>query len=136
MPEFVLSILAVIRVYFRSRSYTALEALALRQEVPVLKRKRPRPTLNSLDRLFWTTLRRFWSRWTGVLVIVKPETVIGRRRVRDYVSYFREDSLHDSLGNDKPNRRPVEKQPCPEATVISSPRLGGLHRRHSWQRAA
>ena len=42
----------------------------------MLKRKRPRPALNSLDRLFWTTLRHFWSRWSDVLVIVKPETVI------------------------------------------------------------
>ena len=80
MLEFILSILAAIRVFFRSRSDTALEVLALRQQVAVLKRKRPRPTLNSLDRLFWTTLRRFWSRWTDVLVIVKPETVVGWHR--------------------------------------------------------
>ena len=49
-------------------------------EVAVLKRKRPRPVLNSLDRLFWTTLRHRWSRWTEVLVIVKPETVISWHR--------------------------------------------------------
>jgi hypothetical protein len=61
VPQFILSILAVIRVFFRSRSDTALEVLALRQQVAVLKRKRPRPTLNSLDRFFWTTLHRFWS---------------------------------------------------------------------------
>jgi hypothetical protein len=42
----------------------------------VLKRKRPRPIVNRLDRLFWTTLRGFWPRWADVLVIVKPETVI------------------------------------------------------------
>ena len=30
----------------------------------------------------------------------------------------------NSLGKDTPNRRPVENQPCREATVISSPRLG------------
>jgi putative transposase len=46
----------------------------------VLQRKRPRPLLNSLDRLFWTTLRNFWSRWKDVLVIVKPETVVGWHR--------------------------------------------------------
>ena len=46
----------------------------------MLKRKRSRPTLNSLDRLFWTTLRTFWSRRTGVLVIVQPETVIAWHR--------------------------------------------------------
>ena len=42
----------------------------------MLKRKRPRPVLNSWDRVFWTTLRHVWSRWSDVLVIVKPETVI------------------------------------------------------------
>ena len=80
MPEFILSILAVIRVFFRSRSDKAIEVLALRQQVAVLKRQRPRPKLKPLDRLFWTTLRHFWSRWSDVLVIVKPETVIGWHR--------------------------------------------------------
>ena len=72
--------LAVVRVFFQSRGDTALEVLALRQQVAVLQRKRPRPLLNSLDRLFWTTLLNFWSRWRDVLVIVKPETVIGWHR--------------------------------------------------------
>ena len=57
-----------------------MEVLALRQQVAVLKRKRPRPTLNQLDRLFWTSLRRCWPRWAEVLVIVEPETVIGWHR--------------------------------------------------------
>src|SRR6478736_1701764 len=39
------------------------EVLALRQQVAVLKRKRPKPRLNRLDRLFWTLLRSTWSRW-------------------------------------------------------------------------
>jgi hypothetical protein len=80
VPEFILSILAAIRVFLRSRGDTALEVLALRQQVTVLKRKRPRPPLHSFDRLFWTTLRRIWSRWTDVLIIVKPETVVGWHR--------------------------------------------------------
>jgi len=80
VPEFILSILAVIRVFFRSRSDTALEVLALRQQVAVLKRKRPQPRLHRLDRLFWTTLRHLWSGWADVLVIVKPETVVGWHR--------------------------------------------------------
>src|SRR5215469_10304478 len=75
-----LTILAAIRVFFRSRADTALEVLALRQQVAVLKRNRRRPALRSLDRLFWTTLRRFWSRWSEVLVIVKPETVVSWHR--------------------------------------------------------
>ena len=80
MADFILALLAALRVFFRSRAETALEVLALRQRVAALKRKRPCPRLNRLDRLFWTTLRRFWSRWTAVLVIVKPETFIGWHR--------------------------------------------------------
>jgi len=70
----------VIHVLLRSRDHTALEILALRQHVAVLKREHPRPMLNTADRLFWTMLRRFWPRWHDVLVIVKPKTVIGRDR--------------------------------------------------------
>jgi hypothetical protein len=80
VPEFILSILAVIRVFFRSRRDTALEILALRQQLAVLKRKRPRPPLCSLDRLFWTILLQLWSRWAEVLVIVKSKTVVGWHR--------------------------------------------------------
>jgi putative transposase len=78
--EIILSFLLAIRAFFRSRSDSALEVLALRQQLAVLKRKRPRPKLNSLDRLFWMTLRQCWSRWTDVLVLVKPDTVIGWHR--------------------------------------------------------
>jgi hypothetical protein len=59
-----------------------------------------------------------------------------RRLVREYVAYFQQDRIHDALGKDTPHRRPVEKKPCSEATVISSPRLGGLHHRCFWREAA
>ena len=75
MVDSILVFLSALRVFFRSRSDIALEVLALRQQVAVLKRKRPRPILNRLDRIFWTTLRRSWPRWADV--IMKPEIVIG-----------------------------------------------------------
>ena len=76
MVEFILSFMAALEeMFFRRRSDTALEVLALRQQLAVLKRKRPRPVLNRRDRFFWTTLRRLWSRWADALIIVKPETV-------------------------------------------------------------
>src|ERR1700674_2415941 len=80
MVQFFLAILLALRVFFRARRDTALEILALRQHVAVLKRKRSRPPLNSCDRLFWTALRRIWSRWADVLLVVKPETVVGWHR--------------------------------------------------------
>jgi hypothetical protein len=59
MVHLFLAVLGAVRVFFRSRSDTALEILALRQQVAVLKRQRPRPPLNSGDRFFWTALRTF-----------------------------------------------------------------------------
>ena len=80
MIEFVLTLFAAGRVLFRSRRDAALEIIALRQQLAVLKRKRPRPRLNRFDRLFWVAMSRAWKRWTEVLVVVKPETVIGWHR--------------------------------------------------------
>lgn len=68
--------------------------------------------------------------------VIAPNEAHLRRLVRDYVSYFHEDRIHDGLGKDTPNRRPVEKKPCSQATLVSSARLGGLHHRYFWQQAA
>ena len=35
-----------------------------------------RPRIMAIDRLFWVTLRRMWPKWSDVLLLVKPETVI------------------------------------------------------------
>ena len=59
-----------------------------------------------------------------------------RRLIRDYVNYHPDDRIHDALEKDTPNRRPVEQKPNANSIVISMPRLGGLHHRHSWQQAA
>ena len=57
MVQFFLALTAALSAFFRSRTDTALEILALRQQLAVLKRKHPRPRLNICDRLFWTALR-------------------------------------------------------------------------------
>ena len=80
MLDLISTFVVTIRVFFRSRVDTSLEVLALRQQVAVLKRKRPRPVLTHWDRFFWTTLRQLWPRWSEVLAIVKPETVVGWHR--------------------------------------------------------
>ena len=49
--------------FFRSRRELLLENLALRQQLAVLRRRRPQPPFSARDRLFWVTLRRFWRGW-------------------------------------------------------------------------
>ncbi len=58
----------------------ALENLALRQQLAVLKRKCPRPRLRRTNRFFWVWLSRGWKDWPRALVIVRPETVMAWQR--------------------------------------------------------
>src|SRR5580704_9072976 len=44
---------------FRSRRHLVLENLALRQQLTVLKRRRPRPNLGLFDKLFWAAMDFF-----------------------------------------------------------------------------
>lgn len=59
-----------------------------------------------------------------------------RRLIREYISYYHGDRVHDALEKDAPNGRPVEPRPSDQATIISTPRMGGLHHRYSWKQAA
>ena len=59
-----------------------------------------------------------------------------RRLIHDYVTFYHDDRIHDSLKKDAPGRRPVERKPSRFATVTSSPRLGGVHHRYGWSEAA
>jgi putative transposase len=72
----LLVLLASLRSAVRSRSDLVLENLALRQQLAVLARRRPRPRVDDADRWFWIALRRVWSRWSETLLVVRPETVV------------------------------------------------------------
>ena len=77
MFRVVLSILFGLLALVRSRSDLALEIVALRHQLAVLREQHaPRPRLRIGDRLLWVWLRRIWPRWRGSLVIVQPETLI------------------------------------------------------------
>src|SRR5918996_1543934 len=77
----MISVLAMLRSFVRSRASLHLEVLALRHQLQVLQRSRPRRLrLAKMDRWLWAWLSRSWSGWRTALVIVKPETVIGWHR--------------------------------------------------------
>ena len=64
-----------IGALFVSRSELLIENLALRQKVLALKRDRPRPVLDDVDRAFWVALRACWPGWASRLIVVDPDTV-------------------------------------------------------------
>ncbi len=73
----LLPFLSVLRDTLRGRAVLQLELLALRHQLTTIKRTSPRPSLRSADRLLWVILSRILPNWREVLVIVKPETVVG-----------------------------------------------------------
>jgi hypothetical protein len=58
------------------RHQLALENFALRHQITVLKRQRPRPKFRPWDRWLWIILMRAWPNWKTPLIIFRPETVI------------------------------------------------------------
>ena len=71
------ALVSVLSFRFRSRASLELERVALRHQLIVLRRQRPRRLrLHSADRLLWVCLYRVWPRVLGALVLVKPATVV------------------------------------------------------------
>lgn len=79
--RFCLLLLALLLVPRRTLVRRLLvENLALRQQLSVLRRGRPRSNLRRYDRIFWARLSQQWSRWRTACLLVKPATVIAWHR--------------------------------------------------------
>jgi putative transposase len=55
-----------------------------------------------------------------------------RQELLDHVA----DRTHLGVGKDSPSGRPVEQRPGVTSNVVGLPRVGGLHHRYAWRRAA
>jgi len=104
MPEMLQAIFQALIRCVRSRRELVLENLALRQQLAALAARQPRPRLAVHDRLFWVILRRFWSNWRRVLVIVHPETVVRWHRA-GFKLYWK----WISRGHARAGRKPTPK---------------------------
>jgi hypothetical protein len=72
----------------RSRRDLALENVALRQQLIVLRRRQGNVRLKDRDRLFWVALHRVWRGWFRALILVQPATVVGWHR-KGFRTYWR-----------------------------------------------
>ncbi len=129
-----MSILGVISLFVRGlladRARLAAENLALRQQLAVLKHAHPRPTLRRRDRVFWVWLARLWAGWRSVLVIVKPETVVGWHR-QGFRLYWRWKSRDCGVGRPRLEReiRDLIRRMARENPLWGAPRSA------AWQAA-
>ena len=77
MLDIIRSLLRTLRSTVRTHRALALENLALRHQLTVLKRMtQGRAQLNPADRLLWVWLARSWREWRQSVVLVQPETVM------------------------------------------------------------
>jgi len=88
------------------------------------------PWQNGTDERFVGTVRR---ELLDHAVALDEEHL--RQLLREYVEYYNRERVHSSLA-DAPRGRVSETRPTGPATVTGLRRVGGLHHRYSWRRAA
>jgi putative transposase len=72
----ICAVFAWLRSMLKTQRALALEDLALRQQVVMLKRSVKRPRTTPLDRLFWIVFARTVDDWRGKLFALSPDTVV------------------------------------------------------------
>jgi hypothetical protein len=89
MADILTLIWGTLADFFRSRADLQTEIIALRHQLNVLQRKRPKwPVFSNADRLLFVWLYRWVPGILNALSIVKPETVIGWHR-RGFRAFWR-----------------------------------------------
>ena len=126
MQTIVMILVAFVREFVLSRATLRLENIALRQQVAVLNRERPRPRLHPLDRVFWVLLSRLWPCWKDALVIVKPETVVGWHR-QGFRLFWKWKSCHGKPGRPRTSIeiRELIQRMSRENPLWGAPRIHG-----------
>src|SRR3982751_4592764 len=82
MAVLFLLIFRFVRLLFSGHQAVAIENAALRMQIAAFQRKRKRPLLTTLDRMFWIALRNLWCDWRKPLRYVQADTVVRWQRER------------------------------------------------------
>ncbi len=110
----------------KSQRALALENLALRYQLDVLRRNAKRPHLTNRDRVLWIFLSRAWADWRESLALVRPETVIRWHR-RGFRLYWKSKSRPKWPGRSKvpEDVRDLIRQMSRDNPLWGAPRIHG-----------
>ena len=126
MIQALFLLVSFLKSGLKNQTELALENLALRQQLAILKRERPHVRLRRRDRLFWACLSSVWQRWRESLIVVKPETVVQWHQ-KGFALYWTHLSKHCGAsrpGTGKEIRELVRKMANANPTW-GSPRIHG-----------
>ena len=76
MLNCLIFLLETIGAVFKSRRQLALENLALRQQLAMLKQSVKRPRVSTIDRVFWVLFSKYVDGWRAMLHALHPDTVV------------------------------------------------------------
>jgi transposase InsO family protein len=99
----LLAVLTTFCSLFQSHRRLALENLALRQQLAMLKSSVKRPRASALDRLFWVLFAKYVNRWRAMLHTLHPDTVVRWHR-EGFRRYWRWKSQRRRVGRPPINR--------------------------------
>ena len=78
-------------------------------------------------------LERNWAFFNGLMIVFSERHL--RRILKEYIEYYHQDRTHLGLDKDTPSERSVQEKPS-NGKVVALPRVGGLHHRYIWKKAA
>lgn len=102
----------------------ALENLALRQQLAVLKHAHPRPQLSDADRVFGVLLSKIWAGWRSTLHVVQRETVVRWHR-QGFRYYWRWKSKACGRPTINPEIIHLIRRMCRANPLWGAPRIHG-----------
>ncbi len=108
----------------RTQRGLAVENLALRQQLAVMKRRHPRTRLTDSDRLFWVALSRVWADWRESLHVVQPATVLRWHR-QGFRYYWRWKSRRRGRPRLDAEIRNLIRRMCRANPLWGAPRIHG-----------
>ena len=79
MVAWIIRVVRLLIVLGSRHRSLALENLALRQQLGLYQRTRPKPMMRWSDRLFWIGLRAAWRDWKSAVPTEYSEHVVVRR---------------------------------------------------------
>ena len=100
-------LLTLINALLADRSRLALENVALRQQLTILRRSVKRARIDDSDRVFWILMRRLVGNWRDTLLIVQPDTVVRWHR-NGWRYYWRRTSQRGKPGRPKIDPEVIE----------------------------
>lgn len=124
MLKWLVILAQTLRSALRSRQDLALENIALRQQVAILKHKCPRPRLTNGDRFFWVLVSRMWPAWRSALHVVQPATVVRWHR-QGFRYFWRWKSRRRGRPQIDPEIRQLVRHMCRANPLWGAPRIHG-----------